>query len=142
MGYKFYRNLDRFNIASQTVSKCYYIVQMILPMSTLKSCLITSPMLSPYCDFQDITLLSHLAFNTCHSHYLECPSHLLICEDTPWLLSRSSLLPCPSIYPLHTYYSTYLFIFCIHVYRSVILKVRNCVLLNFVCLRFHTKCLP
>lgn len=56
MGYTFYRNLDRFNIVSQTVSKCFHIVQMILPMSTLESCLITSPMLSPYCDFQDITL--------------------------------------------------------------------------------------
>lgn len=55
MGYKFYRNLNRFNIVSQTVSKCFYIVQMVLPMSTLESCLITSPTLPPYCDFQAIT---------------------------------------------------------------------------------------
>lgn len=139
--YKFHRNLNRLNIVSQTVSKCFDIVQMILPKSTLESCLITSPMLPLYCDFQDITLFC-LTLPLTHAILIT-----LNALPTYWTVKILPDCFLGQVYYLVSLYILYIpIIALISLYFAYMFtglwswRVGTVSYSTFVCPRFHTKC--
>lgn len=141
-----HRNFNRSDTVSQTMSKCFY---MILLMSTLESCLIsslgTSYATATLWLAKDITVLClilplNMPFSLLWMPFPPNLVILLICEGIPLLLLGQVDHPfllymlCTPLIVLNSLYFTHSFEVCN--------PKGHCVSPDFVCPRPHTKCWP